>query len=110
MYAISAASLTYTMARACANGALHQCTCGEPPENLAKKEFKWGGCGDNVRWGANFAKRFIDNVEKHNANSENPEGVVIGDSATDKKTKFKIYVAAVNLHNNRIGRKVYIIL
>ncbi|KAI4464397.1 wnt related [Holotrichia oblita] len=66
VYAVSAASLTYTMARACANGGLHHCTCASPPKETPAENFKWGGCGDNIRWGTNFAKRFVDTVEKYN--------------------------------------------
>ncbi|KAJ3633835.1 hypothetical protein MTP99_010758 [Tenebrio molitor] len=66
VYAISSAALTYTMARACASGTLYHCTCGSKPDEPPNSNFQWGGCGDNIRWGVYFAKRFIDNVEKLN--------------------------------------------
>ncbi|CAG9863530.1 unnamed protein product [Phyllotreta striolata] len=90
VYAISSAALTYTMARACSSGGLHQCTCAAKPAAApAGGQFQWGGCGDNVQWAVQFARRFIDNVEKH---------------ALEKRSNG----AAANLHNNRVGRKVMV--
>lgn len=45
--------------------------------------WEWGGCSDNVHYGAEFTKRFIDSVE----NPATPEGLV-------------------NLRNNEAGRRV----
>ncbi|XP_017781202.1 PREDICTED: protein Wnt-11b-2-like [Nicrophorus vespilloides] len=96
VYAISSAALTFSMARACANGGLYHCACSSPPKDPPMGNFKWGGCGDNVKWGTDFAKRFVDAVEKHNTKK-----------APDKTDgAMKNYIAAVNLHNNKIGRKV----
>ena len=49
-------------------------------------EFAWGGCSTNVRYGSNFARQFIDARER----------------------KLRDSKALMNLHNNRIGRKVSI--
>ncbi|GJQ84858.1 hypothetical protein Trydic_g479 [Trypoxylus dichotomus] len=108
VYAVSAASLTYTMARACANGALHHCTCASPPKEAPGENFKWGGCGDNIRWGTNFAKRFVDTVEKYNTKAlERLARQTRRDLAYDKKImRLKGHIASVNLHNNRVGRRV----
>lgn len=108
VYAISSAALTYTMARACSSGALYHCTCASKPPAVPNGQFQWGGCGDNVQWGAQFTRRFIDNVEKHTLEKRSKE-------ITDSKKVVKMQsdeavgtnaVAAVNLHNNRVGRKV----
>ncbi|CAG9835206.1 unnamed protein product [Diabrotica balteata] len=115
VYAISSAALTYTMARACSSGALYHCTCASKPTSLPNGQFQWGGCGDNVKWGAQFAKRFIDNVEKHKIDKKNTS--VKKESEQAVKTKMQkdqgAYfgmdnnaIATVNLHNNRVGRKV----
>lgn len=103
VYAISSAAITYTMARACASGNLYQCACAVPPREPPMGNFKWGGCGDNIKWGMHFAKRFVDTIEKQNARKP-PDG-----EPEDKKisAKMRTYTAAVNLHNNKIGRKVY---
>lgn len=50
VYAISSAALTYTLARACSSGNLHQCTCAGRPSDTNAGNFQWGGCGDNVRY------------------------------------------------------------
>ncbi|KAI4464402.1 wnt related [Holotrichia oblita] len=113
VYAVSAASLTYTMARACANGGLHHCTCASPPKETPAENFKWGGCGDNIRWGTNFAKRFVDTVEKYNTKAlERMARQISGrrdNVAYDKKImKLKSHIASVNLHNNHVGRRIII--
>ncbi|XP_045503585.1 protein Wnt-11-like [Colias croceus] len=71
VYAMSAAALSWTVARACASGALAACSCAapprappRPPRQAAPPEpharFKWGGCGDNFQWAERFAKQFLD--------------------------------------------------
>ena len=47
-------------------------------------EFDWGGCSDNVRYGSEFTRHFVDAREKR-----------IRDGR-----------ALMNLHNNRAGRRV----
>ncbi|XP_032519383.2 protein Wnt-11b-2-like isoform X1 [Danaus plexippus] len=71
VYAMSAAALSWSVARACAAGALAACSCAapprappRPPRQAAPTEpharFKWGGCGDNFQWAERFAKQFLD--------------------------------------------------
>ncbi|KRT86498.1 hypothetical protein AMK59_2729, partial [Oryctes borbonicus] len=98
------------MARACANGALHHCTCASPPKEAPGENFKWGGCGDNIRWGTNFAKRFVDTVEKYNTKAlERLARRTRRDLAYDKKImRLKSHIASINLHNNRVGRRIII--
>lgn len=114
MYALSSASLTYTMARACASGSIYQCTCAENPTDLPLNDnFQWGGCGDNLKWGASFAKRFIDNAEKYNAQKilnklKRDNSAITKEERAEKVLKNQM--AIVNLHNNRVGRKVIIFL
>ncbi|XP_072935875.1 protein Wnt-11b-like isoform X2 [Epargyreus clarus] len=71
VYAMSAAALSWSVARACAAGALAACSCASPPRapprpprHAAPAEpharFKWGGCGDNFQWAERFAKQFLD--------------------------------------------------
>lgn len=63
VYAMSAAALTWSVARACAAGSLAACSCAAPPRapprpprqaQMSPAEpsvrFKWGGCGDNYQW------------------------------------------------------------
>ncbi|XP_063547392.1 uncharacterized protein LOC134754872 [Cydia strobilella] len=73
VYAMSAAALAWSVARACAAGALPACSCAAPPRAPPRPprqahvtpaephaRFKWGGCGDNFQWAERFAKQFID--------------------------------------------------
>jgi wingless-type MMTV integration site family protein 11 len=106
VYAISSAALTYTMARACASGTLYHCTCGSKPDEPPNSNFQWGGCGDNIRWGVYFAKRFIDNVEKLNVSKTRKRKRGNENDEERKNKLLKEEIAAVNLHNNRVGRKV----
>ncbi|XP_034239024.1 protein Wnt-11b-2-like [Thrips palmi] len=64
VYALSAAAATYSVARACAQGALPHCSCAGPPRDPPNGNFKWGGCGDNVRYGALLARQFADAAER----------------------------------------------
>lgn len=61
VYAMSAAALAWSVARACAAGALAACSCAAPPRAPPRPprqavtpepqaRFKWGGCGDNYQW------------------------------------------------------------
>lgn len=95
------------MARACASGILYHCTCSSKPEENSSGDFQWGGCGDNLRWGVYFAKRFIDNVEKNNVNkTRKRRDDFSGNDTTSRTFLPKRDVAAINLHNNRVGRRV----
>ncbi|CAH0557004.1 unnamed protein product [Brassicogethes aeneus] len=106
VYAISSAALTYTMARACASGSLYHCSCATKPTEPPEGTFQWGGCGDNLKWGAHFAKRFIDNAEKYVA--EKAKKNVKRDNSLEENREaiLKNEVAVINLHNNKVGRKV----
>lgn len=101
------------MARACASGALYHCTCAENPKDQypVNENFQWGGCGDNLKWGARFAKRFIDNVEKDHVQKtkEKLKRDNRASTTTDEdlnSTILRNQMAVVNLHNNKVGRRV----
>lgn len=106
-YAITAAGVAHSVARACAQGKLLACSCdhgsyradhfpymNEPlQENYqnsqgtqATQQWKWGGCSHNIDFGTTFSKKFLDSREK------------AGDLHSN-----------VNLHNNEIGRQVGLI-
>lgn len=60
LHAISSASLVHTFSRACAQGNLDRCTCDESFALKKNKEaWLWGGCGDNIKYGLKFAKKFL---------------------------------------------------
>lgn len=87
VYAISSAGVVYALTRACSQGELKSCNCDPHKrgrEKDEKGEFDWGGCSDNINYGINFAKAFIDAKEKTGRDAR----------------------ALMNLHNNRCGRTV----
>ncbi|XP_058803405.1 protein Wnt-11b-1-like [Phymastichus coffea] len=118
VYAMSAAAAVWRLARGCALGNLAACSCATPPRReppaaasaliqtaagaaafapadlalgsgaAARSAFKWGGCGDNVRSASRMAKRFLQGA------SPQP-----GAGAQAK------FLHAVNMHNNRAGRR-----
>lgn len=109
---MSAAAAVWRLARGCALGNLAACSCATPPRKeppspsalisssslatatmsfgglTGRNTFKWGGCGDDVRSASRMAKRFLQGAT--------PPG-------TGPTAKF---LHAVNMHNNRAGRRV----
>ena len=88
VYALSAAALAQTVARACSLGITTKCGCGVLPNEPPPGEFKWGGCGDDMRYGVAFSRLFGDAPWV---------------SSKRKKTSKS---ALMNLHNNMAGRRV----
>ncbi|KAL4713715.1 hypothetical protein ACJJTC_004246 [Scirpophaga incertulas] len=89
-YAITSAGVTHALGAACARGDLPSCSCGGGRRRAsAAEQWEWGGCGGggpsggDAAWGARFARRFLDARELE----------------ADAR-------ALMNLHNNRVGRKV----
>nr|UTS77845.1 Wnt11 [Nilaparvata lugens] len=102
VHAISAASLVHTLARACAQGQVRGCTCAPSPKSvvhlhssIGEGGFKWGGCGDNVKWAVAFARRFLD--AHHKTNIKSLQTI----DTTALQTQH-----SVKLHNNKAGRKL----
>ncbi|CAD5221966.1 unnamed protein product [Bursaphelenchus okinawaensis] len=83
VYALSAGAVSHSVAKACAKGLIPDCGCGDRPRQTSK-DFIWAGCSDNLKYGNQFSRRFVDVTEKHKLDSR----------------------AKMNLHNNRVGRKV----
>ncbi|XP_035717999.1 protein Wnt-10b-like isoform X2 [Vespa mandarinia] len=86
-YAISAAGVAHSVARACSMGRLLSCGCDpssykvKPPAKARGTQWKWGGCSHNLDYGMEFSRQFLDSREK------------AGDIQS-----------TVNLHNNQAGR------
>ena len=85
LHAISSAAITYEITLQCARRKIPGCGCAETekPSQVDNSNWKWGGCGDNIKFGKKAAKRFMDKLENGN----------------DARTAF-------NLHNNEVGRRV----
>ncbi|XP_037302311.1 protein Wnt-7b-like, partial [Manduca sexta] len=83
-YAITSAGVTHALSMACARGELPACGCTANRRRVvnAVEQFQWGGCGSGA-FGARVARRFLDARE------------------LERDAR-----ALMNLHNNRVGRKV----
>lgn len=96
-YAISAAGVVHSIARSCVEGNLSMCGCSRErrPKDL-NSNYQWGGCGDNIEYGAKFAKKFMK----------------AGENSKPKDTR-ELERKLMNLHNNEVGiqvRKFYLLI
>lgn len=112
--ALSAAALTYTIARGCASSSTFNCSCSPHPGDPPNGNFKWGGCGDNVQWGSKFSRRFIDTHHKQSEKFRNSKYYdftntdVNEDDDHDDINYNKNLSYYIRRHNNEIGRKVVV--
>ena len=87
VYSISSAGVMHSITRDCSKGQLESCSC-DPSKTGSSRDrkglFQWGGCSDNVRYGGEFARLFVDARERKGRDAR----------------------ALMNLHNNRAGRRV----
>ncbi|XP_065900512.1 protein Wnt-4-like isoform X2 [Dysidea avara] len=57
--AITSAGMVYSIARACSREQIEQCSCDATDRPApANNSFQWGGCGDNLAHGYNYASKF----------------------------------------------------
>lgn len=87
VFALAAAVVSHSIAKACASGELPSCTCGPAPAEQAAPDFRWGGCGDNIRYGLQMGSAFSDAPMKNRRSG--PQA-------------FRV----MHLHNNAVGRQV----
>ncbi|XP_030621406.1 protein Wnt-8a [Chanos chanos] len=82
VHAISAAGVMYTLTKNCSMGSFENCGCDDSKTGkMGGRGWIWGGCSDNIDFGENISKQFVDALE----------------NGHDSR-------AAVNLHNNEAGR------
>lgn len=83
IYAITSAAVTHSVARACAEGSIYSCSCDYNLKEPSGKDWEWGGCSDNAKFGHKFSRKFVDVLEKG-----------------------RDFRYMMNLHNNEAGRVV----
>lgn len=83
IYAITSAGVTHSLSRACREGLVSTCNCDYKRRRPSGLHWEWGGCSDNIDFGAKFSKQFVDATEK------------------GKDLRY-----IMNLHNNEAGRTV----
>lgn len=86
LHAISAAAITHEITLQCRQNKIPGCQCVEirnKPQR-GNGDWQWGGCSDNIWFGENATRSFIDGLEQQAESVRR----------------------AVNLHNNEIGRRV----
>jgi len=60
VYALTGASLTHAVAKACSAGTSIRCGCGPMPRDQPDGDFRWGGCNDDVAFAEEFSRTFTD--------------------------------------------------
>ncbi len=90
VYAIAAASVSYSVTKDCSSGELKSCSCDRSfktkERRKTKENWRWAGCSDDVHFGNNFSKSFLD--------------------ARVRERHFSRSRILMNLHNNEAGRRV----
>lgn len=81
--AVSAASVAFAVTRACSKGELTECTCDNRVRQRRARNWQWGGCSEDIKYGEKFSRDFLDTKEDVNT-----------------------ALGLMNLHNNEAGRRV----
>ena len=100
-YAIASAGAAHAITTACARGNISLCGCDirhkptangkrshdqQELESASQQPWKWGGCSADIDFGIKFARKFLDAREIERDDR-----------------------SLMNLHNNRVGRRVSLI-
>lgn len=86
MSSVTAAGVAHAVTSACSSGDLVKCGCDRTVTGTSPDGFTWSGCSDNVAYGVQFSKMFVD--------------------ARETKSRVSIERRLMNLHNNEAGRRV----
>lgn len=87
VYALSAAAISHTIARACTSGDLRGCSCGPIPGEIPQPGYRWGGCADNLHYGLVMGSKFSDAAMKMKKSGSQANKLM-------------------HLHNSEVGRQV----
>lgn len=87
VYALSAAAISHTIARACTTGDLPGCSCGPISGETPGPGYRWGGCADNLNYGLIMGSKFSDAPMKMKKSGSQANKLM-------------------HLHNSEVGRQV----
>lgn len=90
IYSILSAGVVHSVTQACTAGNLTACTCDVSVREgeHTVEGWKWGGCSDNVQYGIQFSRQFVDASETQR---------------TEKSANIR---NRMNLHNYEVGRQI----
>lgn len=89
VYALSAATISHTIAQACTSGDLRLCSCAPIPSQILEPGYRWGGCADNLHYGLMMGSKFADAPLKMKRTGSHANKLM-------------------HLHNSEVGRQVRI--
>ncbi|CAF1056184.1 unnamed protein product [Adineta steineri] len=82
IHALTSAGIAYTITKACSTGRLSSCGCDmSMKEKTSNSSIRWAGCSDNVLFGSELARKFVNLRER----------------ITKNRTSL------LNVHNNQVG-------
>ena len=91
-HALTSAAMVYAITKACSEGKIQNCGCDTRFNGqVTSQGWQWGGCSDDVDFGAQFAHSFLDVRETEDIGQKNDN---------------ELGLSLVNLHNNAAGRRV----
>ncbi|XP_077997770.1 protein Wnt-1-like [Glandiceps talaboti] len=61
---LTSGAVAHSIARSCSEGSIETCNCDYEKQGNGEEGWEWGGCSDNVEFGHNFAKKFVDAGER----------------------------------------------
>lgn len=92
VYAIAAASVSYSVTKDCTSGELKSCSCDRSFKIKDRKKtnenWRWAGCSDNIHFGNSFSKSFLDARVRERQHFSSRSRILM------------------NLHNNEAGRRI----
>ena len=91
VYAIASASVSFSVTKDCSSGNLKSCSCDNSFKSRERRKkienWRWAGCSDNVHFGNDFSKSFLD-------------------ARVRERQHFTRSRIKMNLHNNEAGRRI----
>lgn len=85
IHALTSAGIAYAITKACSTGRLSSCGCDmSMRETNTNQSQRWAGCSDNVQFGSELARKFVNLRERVSKNR----------------------TSLLNVHNNQVGIRV----